>query len=39
MRHGPSEYLGLFLDESRESLQALNASLLDLEKDPSDPSR
>jgi two-component system chemotaxis sensor kinase CheA len=32
-----SEYLGLFLDESRESLQALNASLLDLEKDPSDP--
>jgi two-component system chemotaxis sensor kinase CheA len=32
----PSEYLGLFLDESRESLQALNASLLDLERDPSD---
>ncbi len=32
-----SEYLGLFLDESRESLQALNASLLDLERDPSDP--
>ena len=31
-----SEYLGLFLDESRESLQALNASLLDLERDPSD---
>ena len=30
-----SEYLGLFLDESRESLQALNASLLDLERDPS----
>ena len=32
-----SEYLGLFLDESRESLQALNASLLDLERDPADP--
>jgi two-component system chemotaxis sensor kinase CheA len=32
-----SDYLGLFLDESRESLQALNASLLDLERDPSDP--
>ncbi len=32
-----SEYLGLFLDESRERLQALNASLLDLERDPSDP--
>jgi two-component system chemotaxis sensor kinase CheA len=32
-----SEYLGLFLDESRESLQSLNASLLDLERDPSDP--
>ena len=31
-----SEYLGLFLDESRESLQALNASLLDLERDPAD---
>lgn len=31
-----SEYLGLFLDESRENLQALNASLLDLERDPSD---
>ncbi len=31
-----SEYLGLFLDESRESLQALNASLLDLERDPGD---
>jgi two-component system chemotaxis sensor kinase CheA len=31
-----SDYLGLFLDESRESLQALNASLLDLERDPSD---
>ncbi|WP_217915212.1 chemotaxis protein CheA [Miltoncostaea marina] len=30
-----SEYLGLFLDESRESLQALNASLLDLERDPA----
>jgi two-component system chemotaxis sensor kinase CheA len=32
-----SEYLGLFLDESRESFQVLNASLLDLEKDPADP--
>lgn len=31
-----SEYLGLFLDESRESLQALNASLLALERDPAD---
>ncbi len=31
-----SEYLSLFLDESRESLQALNASLLDLERDPAD---
>lgn len=30
-----SEYLGLFLDESREHLQELNASLLDLERDPS----
>lgn len=32
-----SDYLGLFLDESRESLQSLNASLLDLERDPADP--
>ncbi len=32
-----SEYLGLFLDESGESLQALNASLLDLEREPGDP--
>jgi len=31
-----SEYLGLFLDESRESLQTLNASLLELERDPAD---
>lgn len=31
-----SEYLGLFLDESRENLQLLNASLLDMERDPSD---
>ena len=31
-----SEYLGLFLDESRENLQALNAALLDLERDPGD---
>jgi two-component system, chemotaxis family, sensor kinase CheA len=30
-----SEYLGLFLDESRENLQQLNASLLDMERDPS----
>jgi two-component system chemotaxis sensor kinase CheA len=30
-----SEYLGLFLDESRENLQLLNASLLDMERDPS----
>ncbi len=32
-----SEYLGLFLDESGESLQALNASLLDMERRPGDP--
>jgi two-component system, chemotaxis family, sensor kinase CheA len=32
-----SEYMGLFLDESHESLQSLNASLLELERDPSDP--
>ncbi|WP_217921560.1 chemotaxis protein CheA [Miltoncostaea oceani] len=32
-----SEYLGLFLDESGESLQTLNASLLDLERAPADP--
>ncbi|MCU0306401.1 MAG: chemotaxis protein CheA [Thermoleophilia bacterium] len=32
-----SEYLSLFLDESRENLQTLNASLLDLERDPQDP--
>lgn len=32
------EYLGLFLDESRENLQSLNASLLDLERAPEDPS-
>ena len=32
-----SEYLGLFLDESGESLQALNTSLLDLERSPADP--
>lgn len=31
-----SEYLGLFLDESRENLQALNAALLELERDPAD---
>lgn len=31
-----SEYLGLFLDESRENLQALNASLLALEREPDD---
>lgn len=31
-----SEYLGLFLDESQENLQLLNASLLDMERDPSD---
>lgn len=31
------EYLGLFLDESRENLQALNASILDLEREPDDP--
>ncbi len=31
------EYLGLFLDESRENLQALNASILDLERAPDDP--
>ncbi len=31
-----TEYLALFLDESRENLQALNASLLDLERDPGD---
>ncbi|HWH14598.1 MAG TPA: Hpt domain-containing protein, partial [Miltoncostaeaceae bacterium] len=32
------EYLGLFLDESRENLQSLNASILDLERRPDDPS-
>lgn len=32
------EYLGLFLDESRENLQSLNASILDLERAPEDPS-
>lgn len=32
------EYLGLFLDESRENLQALNASILDLEREPDEPS-
>lgn len=31
-----SEYLGLFLDESRENLQQLNASLLAMERDPAD---
>ncbi|MCA9851508.1 MAG: Hpt domain-containing protein, partial [Dehalococcoidia bacterium] len=31
------EYLGLFLDESRENLQALNASILDLEREPDNP--
>lgn len=32
------EYLGLFLDESRENLQSLNASILELERAPEDPS-
>jgi len=32
-----SEYLGLFLDECGESLQALNASLLALEREPAEP--
>lgn len=31
-----SEYLGLFLDESRDSLRLLDASLLSLERDPGD---
>ncbi|MEW6581954.1 MAG: Hpt domain-containing protein, partial [Actinomycetota bacterium] len=31
-----SEYLGLFLDESRENLQTLNDSLLALERDAED---
>jgi two-component system, chemotaxis family, sensor kinase CheA len=31
-----TEHLGMFLDESRENLQALNASLLDLERDGTD---
>ena len=31
-----SEYLGLFLDELRENLQALSAAFLELERDPSD---
>lgn len=31
-----SEYLGLFLDESRENLQQLNASLLAMERDAAD---
>lgn len=34
---GTSEYLGLFLDESRDSLDILNGSLLLLEHDPGDP--
>ncbi len=32
-----SEYLGLFLDESAESLQTLGAALLELERAPGDP--
>ncbi len=32
-----SEYLGLFLDESRDNLGILNGSLLLLEHDPGDP--
>ncbi len=32
-----SEYLGLFLEESRDSLDILNGSLLLLEHDPDDP--
>ena len=31
-----SEYLGLFLDEGRDSLRLLSAALLDLERDPGD---
>ncbi len=31
-----SEYLGLFLDEGRDSLRHLSAALLDLERDPGD---
>lgn len=29
-----SQYLGIFVEESREHLQDLNNSLLELEKDP-----
>lgn len=31
-----NQYMGMFLDESREHLQTLNQNLLDLENDPSD---
>jgi two-component system chemotaxis sensor kinase CheA len=31
-----SQYMGMFLEESREHLQTLNRCLLDLENDPSD---
>ena len=31
-----SEYLGLFLDEARDSLRLLDAAMLDLERDPGD---
>jgi len=31
-----SQYMNMFLEESMENLQTLNASLLDLEQDPSD---
>ena len=30
-----NQYMGMFLEESREHLQALNQCLLDLENDPS----
>ena len=31
-----NQYLDIFVEESREHLQSLNSSLLELEKDPSD---
>ncbi|NLO39734.1 MAG: hypothetical protein GX115_09725, partial [Ruminiclostridium sp.] len=33
-----SQYLDIFVEESREHLQSLNTSLLELEKDPNNAS-
>ncbi len=38
MKMDMSQYLDVFLEESKEHLGSLNAKLLDLEKDPSDSS-